>query len=281
MRAQDIRRTFVEFFRARDHRVWPSSSLIPNDPTLLLTVAGMVQFEPYFRGEASAGPPARGHACRRSPGPTTSRTSGHTTRHLTFFEMLGNFSFGDYFKREAIRWAWELATTPGRRGRLRLPARAHLGDDLSRRRRGRAAVAGGERPARRRASCAAARPDNFWSTGRPGPCGPCSELYSTAAPSTAPRAAPPWTSSRYLEFWNLVFMQFETADGSPGSNSEARRRCRSRTSTPAWAWSAWRCCCRTCRTSSRPTSCGRCSTRAVELTGVRYGADATATSACA
>ncbi|MDQ3537648.1 MAG: alanine--tRNA ligase-related protein [Actinomycetota bacterium] len=103
----EIRGTFADFFQQRDHRMWPSSSLIPNDPSLLLTVAGMVQFVPFFRGEATPQHPraASVQKCVRISGKQDDIDNiGKTTRHLTFLEMLGNFSFGDYFKREAIRW---------------------------------------------------------------------------------------------------------------------------------------------------------------------------------
>ena len=214
MRAQDIRRTFVEFFRARDHRVWPSSSLIPNDPTLLLTVAGMVQFKPYFLGEAVPDHP-RAVSVQKVARTNDIENVGRTTRHLTFFEMLGNFSFGDYFKREAIRWAWELATSPVGEGGFGFPperiwATIYLDDDEAER----LWLAETDVPASRLVRRGAA--DNYWSTGGPGPCGPCSELYLDRGPEHGAEGGPDVDESRYLEFWNLVFMQFETAGGSPG-----------------------------------------------------------------
>jgi alanyl-tRNA synthetase len=217
MRAADIRTTFIEFFRERGHRVWPSSSLIPNDPTMLLTIAGMVQFKPFFLGEAVPEVP-RATSVQKVARTNDIENVGVTTRHFTFFEMLGNFSFGDYFKREAIRWAWELSTQGFGMDPARLWATAYVDDDeavqlwlsetdIPAERIQRIGVPDGE--TRLDAS------DNFWSTGGPGPCGPCSELYYDRGPDYGVEGGPLVDESRYLEFWNLVFMQFEQdADGN-------------------------------------------------------------------
>jgi alanyl-tRNA synthetase len=205
MRSDEIRRTFIDFFAQRDHRVWPSSSLIPNDPTLLLTVAGMVQFKPYFLGET---PPERPRAvsiqkCART---NDIENVGHTTRHLTFFEMLGNFSFGDYFKAEAIRWAYELSTEGFGFAPERLWATVYEEDDeafdlwLSE------TAIPAERIQRR------GKADNYWDMGVAGPCGPCSEIFYDRGPDHGPDGGPVVDESRFMEFWNLVFMQYQQDD---------------------------------------------------------------------
>ena len=211
MLSSQIRSTFLDFFAARDHRVRPSASLIPQDPTLLLTVAGMVPFKPYFLGEAT--PEHR----RVTSVQKVARTNdienvGRTTRHLTFFEMLGNFSFGDYFKREAIAWAWELSTTPADQGGWgfdpeRIWATVYTDDDEA------------EQFWRNETDIPASRiqrrgpKDNFWSTGGAGPCGPCTEIFYDRGPDHGREGGPIVDESRYLEFWNLVLMQFEAGPG--------------------------------------------------------------------
>ena len=217
MRSTDVRRTFLEFFAAQDHRVWPSSSLIPGDPTLLLTVAGMVQFKPYFLGEATAEHPraATVQKCART---LDIENVGVTTRHLTFFEMLGNFSFGDYFKRDAIRWAWQLSTLPQEQGGYgfdpeRIWATVYDDDDEAEE----IWLSETDLPASRLQR--RGMDDNFWSTGGPGPCGPCSELYYDRGPDHGIEGGPVADESRYLEFWNLVFMQFQRGPQTgPGKN---------------------------------------------------------------
>ncbi|MDP8977525.1 MAG: alanine--tRNA ligase, partial [Actinomycetota bacterium] len=211
MESPDIRRTFLEFFRGKDHRIWPSSSLIPNDPTMLLTIAGMVQFKPYFSGEDSPQHP-RAASLQKCARTVDIENVGLTTRHLTFFEMLGNFSFGDYFKREAISWAWELSTAGYGFDPARIWVTVFADDDeaegiwlaetdVPRGRIQRIGVPEGS--ARFDAS------DNFWSTGGAGPCGPCTELYLDRGPQHGAEGGPAIDESRYMEFWNLVFMQYE------------------------------------------------------------------------
>ena len=207
MDSPQIRQTFLEFFRERDHRVWPSSSLIPNDPTLLLTVAGMVQFKPFFLGEAVPDHP-RAASVQKCARTNDIENVGHTTRHMTFFEMLGNFSFGDYFKAEAIRWAWDLSTTPQHKGGFgfepdRVWATIYEEDDEAERLWLSETDITPDHIQRR------GREDNYWSTGGAGPCGPCSELYYDRGPDHGPDGGPIVDESRFLEFWNLVFMQFE------------------------------------------------------------------------
>ena len=212
-----IRSTFTEHFRNQGHQVWPSSSLIPNDPSLLLTIAGMVQFQPFFRGDAMPDN-RRATSVQKVARTNDIENVGHTTRHLTFFEMLGNFSFGDYFKREAIRWAWELSTTPADEGGFgfdpdRIWATIFVSDDEAER----LWLEETELPAARIVRRGDAdqpwihpsNKDNFWDTGQAGPCGPCSELYYDRGPDHGAEGGPEVDESRYLEFWNLVFMQYE------------------------------------------------------------------------
>jgi alanyl-tRNA synthetase len=204
MRSSDIRRTFTDFFAERDHRVWPSSSLIPQDPSLLLTVAGMVQFKPYFLGEATP-EHRRAVSVQKCARTNDIENVGLTTRHLTFFEMLGNFSFGDYFKAAAIRWAFELSTQGFGFAPERLWATVHEDDDEAFDLWVSETDIPAERIQRRDAK------DNYWSTGGPGPCGPCSELFYDRGPEHGPDGGPVVDETRFLEFWNLVFMQYETA----------------------------------------------------------------------
>ena len=203
MDGAEIRKRFLSFFEERGHTVVPSSSLIPNDPSLLLTTAGMVQFKPYFLGQQE--PSYRRAASVQKAFRTTDiELVGRTDRHLTFFEMLGNFSFGDYFKKEAIAWAWELVTDgfgvePGR-----IWATVYETDDEAERIW--QEILPPERVVRR------GKKDNFWSMGVAGPCGPCSEIYVDRGPDHGAEGGPEVDEERYLEIWNLVFMQDECDD---------------------------------------------------------------------
>lgn len=209
MRSEDIRRTFLEFFAARDHRVWPSASLIPQDPSLLLTVAGMVPFKPFFLGDATPDH-LRAVSIQKCARTNDIENVGYTTRHLTLFEMMGNFSFGDYFKADAIRWAYELSTQGFGFEPERLWATVYEDDDEAFDLWVSQTGIPAERVQRRDAM------DNFWSTGAAGPCGPCSELFYDRGPAHGRAGGPVVDESRYLEFWNLVFMQYETAgNGDP------------------------------------------------------------------
>jgi alanyl-tRNA synthetase len=205
MRSDEIRRTFLDFFAERGHRVWPSSSLIPNDPGLLLTVAGMVQFKPYFLGEATPETP-RAVSIQKCARTVDIENVGHTTRHLTFFEMLGNFSFGDYFKADAIRWAYDLSTDGFGFDPERLWATVYEDDDEAFELWVDQTDIPPERVQRR------GREDNYWSMHVAGPCGPCSEIFYDRGPEHGPDGGPVVDESRFLEFWNLVFMQYEQDD---------------------------------------------------------------------
>ena len=205
-----IRETFLRFYEERDHRRYESAPLIPNDPTLLLTIAGMVPFKPYFTGDATP-PVPRATSFQKSARTVDIENVGHTTRHLTFFEMLGAFSFGDYFKREAIRWAWELSVDAYGLDPERIWVTIHDTDDESEaiwleetqvpiERIVRVGTPEGE--TRLDAS------DNFWSLGGAGPCGPCTELHYDRGEAWGEPGGPEVNDERYLEYYNLVLMQY-------------------------------------------------------------------------
>ena len=204
-----IRRRFLEFYESRGHARLPSSSLVPEDPTVLLTIAGMLQFKPVFMGQEE----------RKVPCATTTqkcvRTNdienvGVTARHHTFFEMLGNFSFGDYFKKEAIQWAWELATKEYGLDASRVWVSVFREDDEAYN-IWKDVVGVPEERIKRMDEA-----DNYWAAGPTGPCGPCSELYWDFHPErgTGPECDLD-DDSRFIEFYNLVFMEFSrAADGT-------------------------------------------------------------------
>ncbi|MBV9692578.1 MAG: alanine--tRNA ligase, partial [Alphaproteobacteria bacterium] len=208
----EIRRGFLEFFAARGHEVVPSSGLVPrNDPTLLFTNAGMVQFKNVFTG-AEKRPYARAASsqkCVRAGGKHNDLDNvGYTARHHTFFEMLGNFSFGDYFKADAIEFAWDLITREFAIPKERLTATVFAEDDeafgLWKK------IAGLHESRIIRIPTSA----NFWSMGDTGPCGPCSEIFFDhgAHIPGGPPGSPDEDGDRFVEIWNLVFMQYEQVD---------------------------------------------------------------------
>ncbi|MEG4066524.1 alanine--tRNA ligase [Microcoleus sp. Pol11C2] len=202
-----IRQTFLDFYAQRGHKILPSASLVPEDPTVLLTIAGMLQFKPIFLGQRTA----------ESPRATTSqkciRTNdienvGRTARHHTFFEMLGNFSFGDYFKKQAIAWAWELSTEVFGLPASNLVVSVFREDDEA------FAIwrdeigIPGDRIQRM------GEEDNFWQSGPTGPCGPCSEIYYDFHPERGDNIDLE-DDTRFIEFYNLVFMQYnKDAEGN-------------------------------------------------------------------
>ena len=208
MESAEIARRFLRFFEERGHTVVPSASLVADDPTLLLVNAGMVPFKPYFLGQQT--PPYRRatsvQKCVRTP---DIDEVGKTTRHATFFQMLGNFSFGDYFKEGAIPFAWELLTTSEADGGFGFPEDRlwatvyhdddEAVDDLAPTR----SALPPERIQRRGMA------DNYWHMGVPGPGGPCSEIYYDRGPEYGREGGPVADEDRYLEVWNLVFMQYE------------------------------------------------------------------------
>jgi len=196
----EIRRTFLDFFAARDHTIVPSASLIPVDPTLLLTSAGMVPFKSYMLGEET--PPYRRAATVQKCGRTTDiDIVGTTLRHLTFFEMLGNFSFGDYFKEKAIPWAFELVTERYDIDPELLWFTVHLDDDEA----AEIWIDDVGVPADR---VQRLDKDNFWQMGVAGPAGPSSEIFFDKGPEYGEPGGPAVDDERHVEIWNLVFMQY-------------------------------------------------------------------------
>lgn len=206
MRTADIAKRYLDYFAKHDHLVMPSASLISPNPTTLFTIAGMVPFIPYLLGEQT--PPKR----RMTSNQKCVRTLdidevGKTTRHGTFFQMLGNFSIGDYFKEEAIHYAWELLTTPQDQGGYgfdpeKLWVTTFTDDEEARsiwKNEGfdpeHMQIFGME--------------DNFWTTGGPGPGGPCSEIYVDRGPEYGRDGGPAADETRFIEIWDLVFENYE------------------------------------------------------------------------
>ena len=208
MKSADIRDAFLNYFGDKQHQIIPSSSLVPdNDPTLLFTNAGMVQFKDVFLGADKRGynRAVSSQRCVRAGGKHNDLENvGYTARHHTFFEMLGNFSFGDYFKRDAIFYAWEFLTTVLELPKERLWVTVHISDDEA------ADIwinEVGVDPAR----LSRLDEDNFWQMGDTGPCGPCTEIFWDHGDHIpgGPPGSPDDELDRYIEIWNLVFMQFE------------------------------------------------------------------------
>src|SRR5271167_2396720 len=214
MSTSEIRTSFLEFFRHNGHAVLPSSSLVPvNDPTLLFTNAGMVQFKDVFLGKdrRDYARAATAQRCVRAGGKHNDLENvGYTARHHTFFEMLGNFSFGDYFKREAIHYAWNFITVTLGIPKDRLWVTVFKEDDEAERLWTQEI---GIDPAR---CTRMGEKSNFWAMGDTGPCGPCSEIFYDHGADIpgGPPGSPDEDGDRYVEIWNLVFMQYDrSADG--------------------------------------------------------------------
>lgn len=212
--ADELRGAFTEFFTSKSHTSVPSSSLIPHDQTLLFTNAGMVPFKPFFVGDEVA-PYRRAvsvQKCARAGGKHNDLDDvGRTKRHLVFFEMMGNFSFGDYFKSDAIPWSWDLVTEVFGLDGDRLWITVHESDDEAEQIWHEQVGVPMERIQR------LGDADNFWQMGESGPCGPCSEIHIDRGSSFGPEGGPLHDprGDRFLEFWNLVFMQYNQApDGS-------------------------------------------------------------------
>jgi alanyl-tRNA synthetase len=222
MKTAEIRKAFLEYFQANGHTVVKSSSLVPHDdPTLLFTNAGMVQFKRPLLGEEKRGyvRATSSQKCMRAGGKHNDlRNVGRTARHHTFFEMLGNFSFGDYFKKEAIRFGWEFLTMHLALPKDKLYASVHEGDAEMNLGVDQQALEEWNKYIPRERILTLSTKDNFWAMGDTGPCGPCSEIIIDQGEHLAcgPRCAPGVCDcDRFLELWNLVFMQFNRkADGA-------------------------------------------------------------------
>lgn len=212
MKSHEIASRWIDFFTSKSHTPVPSASLVSTDPSLLFTVAGMVPFIPYLTAR-EVPPFARATSVQKCIRTGDIDEVGKTVRHGTFFQMCGNFSFGDYFKEGAIAYAWELLTSPVEKGGYGLPAdklwvtvyldddealeiwRDQIGIPLDRiQRMGKA--------------------DNYWSTGQPGPAGPCSEIFYDRGPEYGIEGGPEADDTRYIEIWNLVFMQYQRGEGT-------------------------------------------------------------------
>ncbi|MDQ1607784.1 MAG: alanyl-tRNA synthetase [Microbacteriaceae bacterium] len=212
MQTADIHRRWLEFFAERGHTVAPSASLVSDDPSLLFTVAGMVPFVPYLTGLVPA-PYPRATSVQKCIRTNDIEEVGKTPRHGTFFQMCGNFSFGDYFKEQAIAYAWELLTTAEDAGGL-----GFAPEDLW------VTVYEDDHEAREIWRRVAGLPDeriqglgmdtNYWSTGQPGPAGPCSEIFFDRGPAYGADGGPATDDDRYVEIWNLVFMQYLRGEGT-------------------------------------------------------------------
>ena len=218
MTSNELRQAFLDFFRDRGHEVVASSPLVPgNDPTLLFTNAGMVQFKDVFLGEEKRPytTAASSQRCVRAGGKHNDLENvGYTARHHTFFEMLGNFSFGDYFKREAIQYAWEFLTQTLGLPEERLWVTVFEDDDEA------ADIWLKEMKVDPERFSRLGEKDNFWAMGDTGPCGPCSEIFFDHGADVpgGPPGSPDEDGDRYVEIWNLVFMQFDrAADGTMNS----------------------------------------------------------------
>src|SRR3984885_5125651 len=207
MTGSQTRQKFIDYFAARDHRVVRSSSLVPaNDPTLLFTNAGMNQFKDIFLGQEKRDytRAASSQKCVRAGGKHNDLDNvGYTRRHHTFFEMLGNFSFGDYFKSDAIAFAWELITKEYGLPKDKLYVTVFREDDEAEELWQKVAGVPKDRIFR------LGEKDNFWQMGETGPCGPCSEIFYDYGPEAGPGSFPDDPGDRFVEFWNLVFMQYD------------------------------------------------------------------------
>ena len=214
MNSNEIRKRFLEFFKKREHPIIPSSPLVPfGDPTLLFTTAGMVQFKPYYLGLKTD--LKRACSCQKCLRTTDIDSVGKTIRHLTFFEMLGNFSFGDYFKEESLLWGYEFLVNEMGLDNKRLYFSYYKGGlapkDVETYEIWKKIL-----PLELHSHIFELGEDNFWSMGQTGPCGPSSEIYYDRGETFHKDCPGPWCGcDRYIEIWNHVFTQFDKQiDGS-------------------------------------------------------------------
>ncbi len=208
----DIRQKFIEFFKEKEHKHYESASLIPDDPTLLLTVAGLVPFKPFFLGQKEA-PTPRVTTYQKCIRTNDLENVGRTARHHTFFEMLGNFSFGDYFKEESIVWSWEFVTEVLGLDKDKMWISVFTTDDEAERIWHEKCNVPMERLVR------LGEEDNWWSAGPVGSCGPCSEIHVDLGVEYGgdenSKLGDPGTDDRFIEIWNLVFTEWNRMeDGS-------------------------------------------------------------------
>src|SRR6202050_5718371 len=222
MTSDEIRERYLSFFEERGHKRVASASLVPSahDPSALLTVAGMHPLKPYFLGQET--PPAqRLTSCQKCFRTVDIDNVGNTTRHLTFFEMLGNFSFGDYFKREAIEFAWALSREVFGLAEQDIWVTVFAGDEALALGTDEEAISFWEEagvPRGRIVQCS--REENFWQAGPTGPCGPSSELYLDRGLQFGTAGdLPGGDNERFLEFWNLVFTQYDLGKGEDGKST--------------------------------------------------------------
>ncbi|MFD3441267.1 alanine--tRNA ligase [Streptomyces sp. NPDC058685] len=271
MESAEIRRRWLSFFEERGHTVVPSASLIADDPTLLLVPAGMVPFKPYFLGEVKPPFPRASSVqkCVRTP---DIEEVGKTTRHGTFFQMCGNFSFGDYFKEGAIKLAWELLTTPVAHGGYGLEPEklwitVYKEDDEAERIWRDVVGVPAERIQR------LGKKDNYWSMGVPGPCGPCSEINYDRGPEFGEEGGPAVNDERYVEIWNLVFMQYERGEGTGKEDFEILGDLPSKNIDTGLGLERLAMILQGVQNMYETDTLKVVIDKATELTGVRYGAD--------
>lgn len=212
MLSQEIHQRWIEFFEKRGHTVVPSASLVSHEPGAMFTIAGMVPFIPYFLGRETA-PYSRAVSVQKCIRTLDIDEVGKTARHGTFFQMAGNFSFGDYFKAEIIPWAWELLTSSPEEGGFglepeRLWITVYEGDQEAYDLWTRTVGVPAERVQRMNMK------ENYWSTGQPGPAGPDSEIFYDRGPAYGKEGGPAADDDRYIEIWNLVFMQYQRGEGT-------------------------------------------------------------------